>query len=177
MNNEIKIGILVLIIIVLLIIVIRNSMVVKIKKIERNKALVDVFLKKRYDLIPNLVEVCKGYSNFEKETLEHIIKLRSDFNANPTNDNEHLLNSEYKNLLAHIESYPNLKANETYLNLQKEMSSVENELQASRRIYINSVTSYNNLVMMFPCSIIAKLFNFKQMDLPSFSYDNIKIDF
>ena len=177
MSKELIIVIVVIVILLIVVIEIRNAFVEKMKKIERNKSLVDVYLKKRYDLIPNLVEVCKGYSKFEKETLESVIKLRSVYNNNPSSDNEHELSNEYKKLLLLVENYPELKASDAYLKLQKEMANVENEIQASRRIYINSITSYNNLVMKFPSSLIAKIFGFKEYALPTFNYEEIKIKF
>ena len=155
----------------------RNSLVEEYKKIERNNSLVDVYLKKRFDLIPNLVEVCKGYSKHEKETLEKVAELRSSFNDNPTNEAREELNKVYSSLIAIAESYPEVKASNNYLKLQKELTNVENEIQASRRIYINSITDYNNSVMKFPSSIIAKLFGFKKEELPKYDYSDVKVDF
>lgn len=167
----------VVLVIILIIIGIRNSLVGKQKKVERNKALVDVYLKKRFDLIPNLVEVCKGYSKHEKETLEKVTELRSSFEKSPSDENRKELNEVYKSLIAIAESYPEIKASDNYLKLQKELTNVENEIQASRRIYINSITDYNNLVMKFPSSILASIFGFKQYDLPKYDYSDVKIDF
>ena len=168
MTTEIKITIIAIIIIILLIyvIAIRNLFVKLTKKIDSSKSLVDVFLKKRYDLIPNLVEVCKGYSNYENSTLKEIIELRKGGG------------NYYNNLIANIEKYPELKASASYLTLQKELTNVEDELQASRRIYINSITKYNNLVMKIPSSIIAKVFGYRQKELFIFDDDNnININF
>lgn len=167
----------VILIVLIIVISIYNILVEKQKKIERSKSLVDVYLKKRFDLIPNLVEVCKGYSKYEKETLENIVKLRSSFNESPTSEARDELNKVYNNLLAVLEKYPDIKAGENYLKLQKELTNVENEIQASRRIYINSITSYNNSVMKFPSSILAKLFGFKKYELPKYDYSDIKVDF
>ena len=177
MKNEILIIIGIIVLILIMIISLRNMFIVKQKKIERNKSLIDVFLKKRYDLIPNLVEVCKGYAKYEKETLEKITKLRTSFKENPNESDGKKLNTEYQKLIALIEKYPELKASESYLKLQKEMVNVENEIQASRRIYINSITDYNNLVMSFPSSMIAKMFDFHEISLPEFEYDDVKINF
>ena len=142
MSKEILIIIgVVILIIVISIITIYNSLVEGHKKIERNSSLVDVYLKKRFDLIPNLVEVCKGYSKHEKETLEKVAELRSSFNNNPTNETREELNKVYSSLIAIAESYPEVKASDNYLKLQKELTNVENEIQASRRIHINSITT------------------------------------
>ena len=149
----------------------------KRKKIERNKSLVDVYLKKRFDLIPNLVEVCKGYSKHEKETLEKVAELRASFNNNPTNETRDELNKLYKQFVALVENYPAIKASDNYLKLQKELTNVEDEISASRRIYINSITDYNNLVMKFPSSMIASMFGFKPCILPKYDYSDVKVDF
>ncbi len=178
MSKEILIIIgVVILIIVISIITIYNSLVEGHKKIERNSSLVDVYLKKRFDLIPNLVEVCKGYSKHEKETLEKVAELRSSFNNNPTNETREELNKVYSSLIAIAESYPEVKASDNYLKLQKELTNVENEIQASRRIYINSITDYNNLVMKFPSSILALIFGFKKYNLPKYDYSDVKVDF
>ncbi len=174
--EELIIVIVVFVIIIMIsIITVRNNLVEKEKKIERNNSLVDVYLKKRFDLIPNLVEVCKGYAKHEKETLVKVAELRSSFNNHPTDKNREELNEIYKELIILVESYPEIKASEHYLKLQKELANVENEIQASRRIYINSITDYNNLVMKFPSSIIAKLFGFKKYDLPKYDYSDVKV--
>ena len=178
MSKEILIIIgVVILIIVISIITIYNSLVEGHKKIERNSSLVDVYLKKRFDLIPNLVEVCKGYSKHEKETLEKVAELRSSFNNNPTNETREELNKVYSSLIAIAESYPEVKASDNYLKLQKELTNVENEIQASRRIHINSITDYNNSVMKFPSSIIAALFGFKKETLPKYDYSDVKVNF
>ena len=162
---------------IITVIAIYNSLVEKKKKIERNNSLVDVYLKKRFDLIPNLVEVCKGYAKHEKETLEKVTELRSAFNERPTDKNREELNEIYKQFIALAESYPEIKASEHYLKLQKELTNVENEISASRRIYINSITDYNNQVMKFPSSIIASIFNFDKYELPKYDYTDVSINF
>lgn len=167
----------VVVIIIITMIIIRNKLVEMQRKMERNNSLVDVYLKKRFDLIPNLVEVCKGYSKHEKETLEKVTQLRSSFDNNPTDKTRDELNKVYKSLIAIAENYPEIKASDNYLKLQKELTNVENEISASRRIYINSITSYNNSVMKFPSSIVAKLFGFKKCDLPKYDYSDVKVDF
>ena len=167
----------IMVIMIVSVIVTRNSLVDKQKKVERNNSLVDVYLKKRFDLIPNLVEVCKGYSTHEKETLEKVAELRSSFANHPTDENREELNEVYNKFIALVEQYPEIKANEQYLKLQKELTNVENEIQASRRIYINSITDYNNMIMKFPSSIIASMFGFKKYDLPKFDYSDVKVNF
>ncbi len=176
--NFIGISISVILIITLLyFIIIRNMLIERKKKIERNKSVVDVFLKKRYDLIPNLVEICKGYSNYELNTLEKISQLRSTFNEKPSQETDDRLYKYYQELIAIIENYPKLKASENYLKLQKELVNVENEIQASRRIFINSITNYNNLVMKFPSSVIASICGYKEISLPNTNYEEVQINF
>ena len=177
MEKIIVFGVVLIVIIIVLIIGLYNSLVEKKKKIERNNSLVDVYLKKRFDLIPNLVEVCKGYSKHEKETLERVTELRAAFNNNPTEKTRNELNDVYTSLIAIVENYPEIKAGEHYLKLQKELTNVENEIQASRRIYINSITDYNNTVLKFPSSLLAGIFGFKQYDLPKYDYRDVKVEF
>ena len=176
MEELIIVIVVVVFIIIISIIRARNGLVEKEKKIERNNSLVDVYLKKRFDLIPNLVEVCKGYAKHEQETLVKVTELRSSFNDHPTDKAKEELNEIYKQFIALAESYPEIKAGEHYLKLQKELANVEGEIQASRRIYINSITDYNNSVMKFPSSIIAKLFGFKKYDLPKYDYSDVKVN-
>ena len=167
----------IVLIIVITIISTYNNLVEKQKKIERNNSLVDVYLKKRFDLIPNLVEVCKGYSKHEKETLEKVAELRSDFNSHPTDENREELNEVYKKFIALVEQYPEIKASDHYLKLQKELTNVENEIEASRRIYINSITDYNNMIMKFPSSLLAIIFGFRKYNLPKYDYSDVKVSF
>lgn len=183
MNLESQKTVLIIISVIVLIVIIiflciRNTFIEKSKKNERNKSLIDVYLKKRYDLIPNLVEICKGYSKYENDTLEKIIKLRNSFNENSSDELKEELNNYYQKIIVLAESYPELKASEQYLNLQRELVNVENELQAARRIYINGITSYNNLVMKFPSSIIGKICGYKTYELPKFiTDDNFSVKF
>ena len=176
MNNIVIIVCVIVFALIISVISTYNVLVEKKKKIERNNSLVDVYLKKRFDLIPNLVEVCKGYSKHEKETLEKVTELRSSFNNNPTDETKEELNEIYKKFIALVESYPEIKANEHYLKLQKELTNIENEISASRRIYINSITSYNNGIMRFPSSLIAKIFGFEKYDLPKYDYSDVKVE-
>jgi LemA protein len=176
MDIIVIIALIVVAIIVIAIVSTYNVLVEKEKKIERNNSLVDVYLKKRFDLIPNLVEVCKGYAKHEKETLEKVTELRSSFNENPTDKTRDELNGIYNKFMALVESYPEIKASEHFLKLQKELTNVENEIQASRRIYINSITDFNNSVMKFPSSLIAKIFGFKKHSLPKFEYSDVKVE-
>ena len=131
---------------------------------------VDVMLKKRYDLIPNLVETVKGYASHEKETLAKISEMRAKAVSDSTGVNEKInLDGEITNALRRIfaiaENYPNLKANEQFLNLQKNLSEMEEQIAAARRAYNAAVTDFNNSCEMFPTNIFASLFKFEKKNL------------
>ncbi len=147
------------------------------KRIERSKSVIDVFLKERFDLIPNLVECCKEYSNYEKNTLTEITKLRNRYEKNNDEKSGEKLNDYYKRLIALIENYPELKVSENFLNLQKSLEKVESEIAAARRIYVNDITNYNTLVRKIPSNLVAKMFKYQEMDYPLLETEEIKIKF
>jgi LemA protein len=131
---------------------------------------VDVMLKKRYDLIPNLVNTVRGYAAHEKETLTKISEMRVKAVSDSTGVNEKInLDGEITNILGRIfaiaENYPNLKADEQFLNLQKNLSEMEEQIAAARRAYNSTVTDFNNSCEMFPTNIFASLFNFEKKNL------------
>lgn len=135
-----------------------------------NEALsgISVQQKRRYDLIPNLVNTVKGYSIHEKELLESITKLRSSAMStkNPQQQahTEDGLSGALKTLFAVSENYPDLKANQNFLSLQKELSLIENELQLARRYYNGAARNFNNSVRSFPSVMVAQMFNFHEVD-------------
>ena len=137
---------------------------------------IDVLLKRRYDLIPNLVEVVKGYATHEKSTLEAVIKARNmamSTNAKTVEEqakSENFLSGTLKSLFALSENYPNLKANENFLELQRELVDTENKIQSSRRFYNTNVLALNTKIEMFPSNIIAGFFNFEKGQF--FNLDN-----
>ena len=153
-----------------------NSIIYLKNRAKRSYSTIDIYLKKRFDLIPNLIETVKGYANYEKSTIERITKLRNEFNNGNKNAGKEL-NDTYSNLLAVAESYPDLKASENFLQLQKALTKVEDEISASRRLYINDVTNYNTKIQKLPYNILAKLFNYKPMELLSFVTEEINIKF
>jgi len=129
---------------------------------------IDVQLKRRYDLIPNLVETVKGYAAHEAGTLEKVTEMRTRaMNATAPVEKaeaENMLSGALKSLFAVSENYPNLKANENFVELQRELSDTENKIQAARRFYNSVVQDLNAAVQMFPSNIIANMGGFKQAD-------------
>lgn len=125
---------------------------------------IDVQLKRRYDLIPNLIEMVKGYSLHEKNIIEEIVRMRAlSMGATTIQDKEIAasgLTQSLKTMFALAEQYPDLKANQNFLALQKELSVIEQELQLARRYYNGTVRNYNSCVVQFPSNIIAKTFGF-----------------
>lgn len=130
---------------------------------------IEVQMKRRYDLIPNLVEIVKGYATHEKSTLEAVIQARNMAMASQGNIEdkakaENILSGTLKSLFALSENYPNLKANENFLELQRELTDTENKIQASRRFYNSNVLAINTKLEMFPSNIVGNMFGFKKQD-------------
>ena len=155
---------------------------IKLKnKIKQSESGIDVYLNQRFDLIPNLVECVKSYTKYETETLDKIVELRNSYNQNNGLDLEKAteLNNNINKILVVAENYPELKSSEKYLNLQKNLSKVESQLQAARRIYNNDVTNYNTKIDTVPANIIATIFGFKKADLfqiEEYKKENINIE-
>lgn len=143
--------------------------------IKNSKALIDVYLQKRFDLIPNLLEVTKGYARHEKELLENITMLRNSYKTNKDEDSMQQLNSEYTALMGIIETYPELKSSELFLKTQKSLAKIESELEAARRMYNLDVTKYNTRINTFPFNFFAKDFKLKEEKLFTFE-DEKNID-
>ena len=156
----------VILVILVLFVIVEYNMMVKLKKQMNNSySVIDVYLQKRFDLMPNLVEVTKGYENYEKDILSKITEYRTSYNQNKDKESLNKLNDEYNNLMLVVENYPDLKASEQFLQLQKSLSKVESELQAARRIYNTDTTKYNTKLSVFPSNIIANIFGFKEGEL------------
>ena len=141
-----------------------NGLVSKRNTIENAWAQIDVQLKRRHDLIPNLVETAKGYMKFERETLENVIKARTQATqATTVKDKEgaeNILTGALRSLFAVVEKYPDLKANQNMLALQEELTSTENKIAFARQYYNDEVTTYNTAVKSFPANTVAPMLGF-----------------
>jgi LemA protein len=160
------IGIIVLIGIVL--VVIYNRLVGLQQKVKNAWSQIDVQLKRRYDLIPNLVETVKGYATHERETLEKVTQARNmAINAQGVKEQaqaENMLTGALKSLFAVSEAYPDLKANQNFMQLQEELTSTENKIGFARQHYNNTVENFNTTILVFPNNVVANMFGFKQED-------------
>ena len=143
----------------------------------------DVYLKKRWDLIPNLVEVVKGYSTYEKDTLENVMRLRNTSYKDMSNTTKLEVNNKINYainvLMAITEKYPELKANDNFKNLSSELLQVENDIANSRKYYNGAVRLYNNKVEMFPSSLVAKVLGYKtqkMFEATSDERNNVKVE-
>ena len=150
-----------------------NSLVQLRNKVKEAFSTMDVYLKKRYDLIPNLVDIVKGYAKHETDTLQEVTQMRVNAKKG---DLDSAINSEMKigdalqSLLVVVEKYPDLKANTNFLDLQERLSKMEEEIAFSRRYYNGSVREYNNKCQMFPLNLVAGMFGFKA--LPMYQVDS-----
>ncbi len=161
-----------------------NNLVSLRNKVRDQYSQIDVQLKRRFDLIPNLIETVKGYMNHEKETLESVVNARNSYvNANNLEgklnaDGE--LSKAVSRLFALSESYPDLKANENFLHLQNELKETEEKISYARSFYNDSVLKLNNKIDMFPSNIIAGMFKFKKeafFEATSEEKENIQVKF
>ncbi len=146
-----------------------NGLVILRTRSEEAWSDIDVQLKRRYNLIPNLIETVKGYATHEKSVFENITKARSEaINASGAEDQskaENVLSGALKSLFAVAENYPNLKASDNFVKLQDELTDTENKIEAARRFYNSNIRDLNIKVERFPERIIASSFNFKKKDM------------
>ncbi len=142
-----------------------NRFVTLRNRVKEAWADIDVQLKRRYDLIPNLVETVKGYASHERELLEKVTQARTQAMGAQTikerGDAENALSQTLKSLFAVSENYPQLKASENFLELQRELTDTEDKIQASRRFYNGNVRDFNTILQSFPQNVVAGVFNFK----------------
>lgn len=146
-----------------------NSLVRMRNRVKEAWADIDVQLKRRHDLIPNLIDTVKGYMTHEREVLENVTKARADvMKAQSPEDRqkgENMLTDALKSLFAVSENYPDLKASQNFMELQRELSDTENKIQAARRFYNTNVRDYNTSIESVPTNMIAGMFGFKHEEL------------
>ena len=145
-----------------------NNLIQLRNKVKEAFSTMDVYLKKRYDLIPSLVDIVKGYAKHETDTLQEVTKMRvnaqkSDLNA--AINNEMKIGDALQSLLVIVEKYPDLKANTNFLDLQERLSKMEEEIAFSRRYYNGCVRGFNDRCQMFPFNLIAGVFGFKALPM------------
>lgn len=165
---------------IVLYMIVRYNALIKLKNnIKNSFADIDVQMKLRFDLIENLVSTVKWYATHEKDTLETLTKARTNFmNAWSTNEKlaaDNMLSWALKSLFAVSENYPDLKANQNFLQLQTELSDIENKIAASRRFFNSNINEYNSSIQSFPTNIIAKLFGFKHEEFFSITDEKEKV--
>jgi LemA protein len=173
-----------LVAIAMLVIGLYNALVVAKQKIKEALADIDTQLKKRFDLIPNIVETVKGYAKHESQIFEDIAKYRAlSINAGSIEDKalaDNQLAGALKTLFAVAENYPDLKANQNFMDLQNTLTQVEQDIQNSRRYYNGAVREYNNKIVVFPNNIVAGLFHFveeKYFETTAAEKENVKVQF
>jgi Uncharacterized conserved protein len=154
---------------VLYVIFLYNTIITRKNQTENAFGLVDTMLKKRYDLIPNLVETVKQYMVHEATVLSHVTALRAKFSDGlPSQEKVGLYNELSKgvsNLMLSVENYPDLKANQNFLKLQASWNETEEQIAASRRYYNSAVTDFNNAILTFPSNLIAKRLGFTPLNV------------
>lgn len=161
--------ILLIVLLVILMIVLYNNIIQRKNEVANAFSSIDVMLKKRYDLIPNLVEITKQYANYEQSLLSDITKIRSQIDTKTSIDEKIKTHNEIQgkisSMFMNVENYPNLKADSTYINLMENWTTSEEQISASRRYFNSAVTEYNNGIQTFPASIIASIFNFTPLQV------------
>ena len=173
----------IVVILIIVFIVIFNKLVQNKNKVKEAFSTMDVYLKKRWDLIPILVEVTKKYASHEKEVFEKLTELRSksydDLSGTEKISSNIELSSNLSKLLAIAENYPELKASTNFIDLSKNLSQVEDEIAKSRKYYNGTVRDFNNIIEMFPTNIVALICGFKpqkMFEASSEEKENVKVE-
>lgn len=158
----------IILLLVIWFIAIYNSLIRLRNQVDNAWSQIDVQLKRRHDLIPNLIETVKGYMKHERELLEKITQYRAQaINAQSLGERskaEGMLGTALGNIMVAVENYPDLKANQNFLALQEELASTENKISFARQNYNDQVLFYNNKIQMFPSNIVARIFNFSERE-------------
>ncbi len=160
-----SVGFIVIIVIVIIVVLMYNSLISKKNQVQNIFASVDTILKKRYNLIPNLVSSVQEYMKHEKSILEDVTKLRSMANKPNLSDEQKIeldakVSSALRSIMVAVENYPNLKANENVMHLQRTLNEIEEQISAARRAYNQAVTDYNNAIEMFPTNFMASMMHY-----------------
>jgi len=178
------IGVAIVVLLIVYVVISYNRLVSLRNRIENGWAQIDVQLKRRHDLIPNLVETVKGYATHERETLDAVIRARnSAMAASGPQDQaaaENVVTGALKSVFALSEAYPDLKANENFLNLQEELTGTEGRIAYARQYYNDAVFDYNTKIQSVPSNLIANQFSFNQrqyFEVDDASRPNVEIDF
>lgn len=162
---NIIIGFIIILIPLIYIMIVYNKLTKLYNKVKESWSSVNVYLKQRTDLIPNLVEIIKGYSEYEKDTLTEITNIRNKIlkseSKKETIEQNEKLDKDLNNLFVLIESYPELKSDSNFIDLQNNLKEIENKIALARTIYNKSVLNYKNKLEMFPSNIVGQIFNFK----------------
>jgi len=169
MSNLLWIILAIVAIILIWLVMVYNGLIRSKNRTDEAWSDIDVQLKRRYDLIPNLVETVKGYAAHEQGTLQKVIEARNaamtvDGSAANKAEAENALSQTLKSIFALAEAYPDLKANTNFLKLQDELSDTENKIQAARRFYNGNVRDFNTMIQVFPNNVINGMLNFKKYD-------------
>ncbi len=174
----------ILLVIVLYVVATYNGLVSLRNKVNDQWSQIDVELKRRFDLIPNLVNTVKGYAKHEDETLEKVIKARNSYLSSGTREQameaDSELSSAINKLFALSEAYPDLKANESFLDLQAQLKETEEKISFARKFYNDTALLLNNKVDMFPSNLIASLFKFSKVEFfkaNETERENVKVEF
>ncbi len=184
--DKIVLGIVLVVIVLLLVFVITtyNTLVQLRNRVKDQWSQIDIQLKRRFDLIPNLVETVKGYMSHEKDTLKEIVEARNTYTTATTHQDavnaDTELTKSISKLFALAEAYPDLKANENFNSLQAELSETEDKISHARQFYSDTVLKYNDKIQMFPSSIVAGIFGFKEEEFFKASEaerENVKVSF
>lgn len=161
-----------------------NSFVKLNNKVEEAFSTMDVYLKKRWDLIPNIVESVKGYAKHEKDLFKEVVELRNGAYDNMSSDEKIDVNNKLSQginkIMAIAESYPDLKANENFKDLNNQLTKVEEDIANSRKYYNGTVRMFNDKVQMFPSNLVASIFGYKAKNMFEVSADereNVKVEF
>lgn len=179
MDTFILIILIIIAVLILAIISMYNKIIKLQNSVKNSKSGIDIYLNQRFDLVPNLVECVKGYTNHEKDLLENITKQRAVYLKDKNLKNASELNNNLNKFMAIAENYPELKASEQFLNLQKNLVKIENQLQAARRIYNMSVEIYNSKIQTIPNNVVAMMFGFKEFEffqIEEYKKENIEIN-